>query len=411
MSTDAVPDDFMWGSAASSTQTEGAAPASDWWAWERAGRVPPSGDGNGFATRYATDFALLADLGLRHHRISLEWARLEPRPGDHDAAAVEHYRQVLTAARDAGIEPWVCLHHFTLPGWFSMDEGGFLDDRARGYFWPRHVDWVAETFGDLVAGWKPINEPVAYAFGGWMVGEIPPGRSDLGAFLDALEGTLLAQHEAWRLLRSGDQPTCTIMNLSPVRAVWDEEPEREAALANAALFDQIIWSSWLRALRDGVLALPGRPERLVEDMAGSFDLIGFSYYQGFGVRADLSTVPHPAGARTGPLGYAPWADGLREVLERLAEELPDRPLVIAECGLGTPTDADDDEWRASYLDECLRITTAAIRDGIDVRGFFHWTAIDNYEWTHGHEVAFGLLDRDRTPKGSAEVARTWARSG
>lgn len=411
MSTDAVPDDFMWGSAASSTQTEGAAPASDWWAWERAGRVPPSGDGNGFATRYATDFALLADLGLRHHRISLEWARLEPRPGDHDAAAVEHYRQVLTAARDAGIEPWVCLHHFTLPGWFSMDEGGFLDDRARGYFWPRHVDWVAETFGDLVAGWKPINEPVAYAFGGWMVGEIPPGRSDLGAFLDALEGTLLAQHEAWRLLRSGDQPTCTIMNLSPVRAVWDEEPEREAARANAALFDQIIWSSWLRALRDGVLALPGRPERLVEDMAGSFDLIGFSYYQGFGVRADLSTVPHPAGARTGPLGYAPWADGLREVLERLAEELPDRPLVVAECGLGTPTDADDDEWRASYLDECLRITTAAIRDGIDVRGFFHWTAIDNYEWTHGHEVAFGLLDRNRTPKGSAEVARTWARSG
>lgn len=411
MTDPAFPDGFMWGSAASSTQTEGAAPRSDWWAWERAGRVPASGDGNGFATRYESDFAALADLGLRHHRLSLEWARLEPRPGQHDPEVVEHYRRMLTAARDAGIDIWACLHHFTLPGWFAEDEGGFVDERARGYFWPRHVDWVAETFGDLVSGWKPINEPVAYAFGGWMVGEIPPGRSDLGAFLDALEATLLAQHEAWRLLRSGEQPTCTIMNLSPVRAVWQDEREREAARSNAALFDQIIWSSWIRALRDGVIALPGRPDRVVEDMAGSFDLIGCSYYQAIGVTAELATPPFPAEARTGPLGYAPWADGLREVLERLADELPGRPLVIAECGLGTPADADDDDWRADYLEDCLAITAEAIAQGIDVRGFFHWTAVDNYEWTHGHDVAFGLLDRDRTPKGSAEVARRWALGG
>jgi beta-glucosidase len=408
MASDRFPDGFMWGSAASSTQTEGAAPRSDWWVWERAGRVPPSGDGNGFARTYEADLAALAELGLTHHRLSLEWARLEPRPGHHDGEAVEHYRQVLSAARDVGIDVWVCLHHFTLPGWFAQDEGGFLDDRARSYFWARHVDWVAATFGDLVTGWKPVNEPVAYAFGGWMVGEIPPGRSDLGAFLDALEATLLAQHEAWRLLRSGDQPTCTIMNLSPVRAVWSDERARDAARANAALFDQVIWSSWIRALRDGVIALPGRPERVVEEMAGSFDLIGFSYYQGIGVTADLSSAPIPAGEPLGPLGHPAWPEGLREVLERLAEELPDRPLVVAECGLGTPTAADDDDRRAAYLEDCLQITAEAITRGIDVRGFFHWTGIDNYEWTHGHDVAFGLLDRDRTPKGSAEVARRWA---
>ena len=113
------PEGFMWGSGASSTQCEGASPASDWWDWERAGHAPLSGDGNGFATRYAEDFGLLAGLGLQHHRLSIEWARIEPEPGTHDAAAIAHYRDMLSAALDAGVEPWVCLHHFTLPRWFA----------------------------------------------------------------------------------------------------------------------------------------------------------------------------------------------------------------------------------------------------------------------------------------------------
>ena len=94
------PEGFMWGTGASSTQCEGAAPASDWWDWERAGHAPLSGDGNGFATRHAEDFALLAGLGLTHHRLSIEWARVEPEPGRRDPAVVEHYREVLQAARD-----------------------------------------------------------------------------------------------------------------------------------------------------------------------------------------------------------------------------------------------------------------------------------------------------------------------
>jgi beta-glucosidase len=147
----------MWGTGASSTQCEGAAPASDWWAWERAGHAPRSLDGNGFATRYAEDFALLAELGLTHHRLSIEWARIEPERGRHDAAAIDHYRTMLGAAREAGIAAWVCLLHFTLPHWFA-DDGGFLIDANRTQVWARHVDFVAETFGDLVAGWQPVNE-------------------------------------------------------------------------------------------------------------------------------------------------------------------------------------------------------------------------------------------------------------
>src|ERR1700677_3762718 len=101
------PEGFLWGTGASSTQCEGAAPASDWWDWERSGHAPLSGEGNGFSTRYAEDFNLLAALGLTHHRLSIEWARLEPDRGSYDEEAIRHYRDVLAAAHDAGVVPWV----------------------------------------------------------------------------------------------------------------------------------------------------------------------------------------------------------------------------------------------------------------------------------------------------------------
>lgn len=407
------PDDFWWGTAASSTQTEGAAPRSTWKRWEELGRAPVSGDGNGFATNYRGDFALFAEHGLTHHRLSLDWARLEPEEGKRDPSAVEHYRAMLGAARDAGLDVWVCLHHFTLPGWFGDDLGGFVDDRARSYHWARHVDWVGETFGDLVYGWKPINEPVAYAAAGYLMGENPPGTADFGAFAEALEATHLANLEAWRLLRSGGKPVCTIHNLSPVYpAVRSREPdEREAAQQMAKVFDDVLWTSWIRAVRDGVLAVPGRPERVIEEYADAFDLIGFSYYAAMAVYADGSTGVYPGDARTGPLGNAPWPEGLGIVLRRLADELPGRPLVVAECGIGTFADEDDDAWRTDLLRDSLIETERAILDGVDVRGFFHWTGVDNYEWTLGYTANFGLFDRDRNPKGSALLAREWATRG
>lgn len=408
----AFPDGFMWGTAASSTQAEGAAPAADWYRWERSGKAPVSGEGNGFGRLYADDFRLLADHGLTHHRLSLEWARLEPREGEHDDDAVEHYREMLQAARDAGIEVWACLHHFTLPGWFGDDLGGFLDDRGRSYYWARHVDWVGETFGDLVSGWKPINEPIFYALSGFLAGEFPPGRASLDSFCHALEATHLANHDAWRLLRSGGRPVATIQGLTPMYPVarTREPSEIEKATTLASLYRDAFWC-WAAALRDGVLAVPGRTPIEVPEMAGSFDLVGFSYYCAQAVYADGSTGAYPTEAPVGAMGYAPWPEGLGIVLRELAERLPGRPLLIDECGLGLATDADgtDDDERVRYLTDCLDEVERAIDDGIDVRGFFHWTAVDNYEWLHGYDVHFGLFDRDRNPKASAELARRYAK--
>jgi len=394
------PEGFLWGTGASSTQCEGAAPASDWWAWERSGHAPRSGDGNGFATRYAEDFGLLAGLGLTHHRLSLEWARLEPEEGTHDAGAVAHYRDVLAAAGEAGISPWVCLHHFTLPQWF-LDAGGFAVERNRTGHWLRHVAFVAETFGDLVAGWQPVNETnyyaqAAYGGRGW-----PPGHDDRQEMAVVHEAIHLAAAEAAVRLGQTGAPVSSIVGLSPV--VPEDDDPATAAMA-ASLYDYY-WEPGIGLFRDGVLRVPGRPPVERPDLAASFDMIGFSYYAAMGVRAGRLAI-HPPDAPVSPLAYGIWADGVGLVLDRLHTELPGTPLLVAEYGIGT----GDDGLRAAYLERGLVVVHDAISRGIDVRGLFHWTAVDNYEWLHGFEVAFGIIDGRRRVKDSAGVLMRAARS-
>jgi beta-glucosidase len=407
-------EDFIWGTAASATQTQGAGADSDWFAWERAGRAPRSGAGNGFGTRFAEDFARYREFGLTHHRMSIDWSRIEPQAGRFDSAAVEAYAQMLDAAQAAGISPWLCLHHFTVPGWFA-DEGGFRDARARGYFWPRFVAFCAETFGGSVAGWQPINEPFAYAAAAYLLGEYPPGRTDIDQFFTVYREMILAGRDAWRELRGGGVPVATIHNLSPLFPADESVP----AARNRATVDQLMWQAWMRADRDGVIDLPGRAAEEVPDLRESADLIGFSYYSAHAVRRDLSFAPYPPSEPAGPLGYAAWPEGLSIVLHRLHDELPGRPLLVAELGLGTaasePAGPDagapdsspdhDDGRRRDYLADCLTRIAEARRDGVDIRGVFFWTGVDNYEWTSGYRVRFGLFDRDRQARPSAEMVR------
>ncbi len=389
------PDGFLWGTGASSTQCEGAAPASDWIQWERAGHAPTSGDGNRFAERFADDFRTYASLGLTHHRLSIEWARIETTEGERDAAAIAHYRAVLEAARDAGIVPWVCLHHFTLPQWFA-EQGGFLVAANRTGAWARHVDFVAETFGDLVGGWKPVNETnlyatIAYRGRGW-----PPGHRDRdeAAFVD--EAIHLATAEAAVRLRGTGAPVASVFSLSPIVA----QDDTDATASTTQLLDQYLWRPCIDLFRDGVLRIDGRPPVERPDLAGAFDLFGFSYYSAMGVAGGRMTR-HPDGAPVSPLDYAIWADGLGLVLDRLHRELPGAPLLVCEYGIGT----DDDTQRAAYVERGLKIVNRRIARGVDVRGFFHWTGVDNYEWLHGYDVAFGIIDLERNLRPSAEVLR------
>jgi len=401
---------WWWGGAFSGTQLEGSAPCSDTASWESAGRLPPSANGNGFADRFADDFALLAGLGLTRIRTSIEWARLEPIEGFHDGEAVEHALAVLTAAGEAGLAPWVCLHHRSTPRWFADDLGGFTDERARTYHWARHVDWMAQTFGHLVEGWFGINQPVNVAAHGWFTGEMPPGDADPAAFVRNLEALYLANHVAWQQLRGSGTPVATVMNLHPLCGAGEDADTpavRVAAEAVAQSYDDVIWNSWIRALRDGVIALPGRPAIELPDLAGSFDLIGFSYYSAVCAQADGSTT------RRWPLDRPPdqfhrsiWPEGMGRVLRRLARELPGRPLVIAETGVAT----DDEALRSTTLDATFSEVADAVHDGADVQGLFLWSPIDAWEWEGGFDVTFGVADLARNLRPSAEVLREWTNS-
>jgi beta-glucosidase len=374
------PAGFIWGTGASATQAEGASPASEWWDWERQGRAPVSGDGNGFATRFDEDFRLFAAWGLRHHRLSLDWSRLEPTEGRFDQRAIEHYRTILTAARDAGLSVWACLLHGVLPAWFTA-RGGFLSPDA-ALLWRRWVEFAAETFGDLVAGWKPVNGPASFAMKRYLTGQFPPGISDPRMFGEALRAVQVADFEAARVLRGTGRPTASVEALAPI--ITRTETARRAA----ALWDAALWDSWLTLARS-------------DEHGESFDYIGFSYYFALEIDEAGRPGPHPAEGPVGPQGYVRWPDGIRLVLDRLAKELPGRRLLLSELGYG----GSDDPGRVEYLSRALAHVRVAMRDGTDVAGVFFWTGVDNYEWTDGYDVPFGLFTRDRQPRPSAAFVR------
>jgi beta-glucosidase len=404
--TQTIGDDFRWGTAAPNVHAEGAAPASTWARWEDQGRAPRSGEGNGFATNFERDWAMLAEHGLRAHRLGVEWARIEPRPGAVDGNAVEHLAAVLRTARAAGIEVWATLLDTSLPGWFADDEGGLLDDRARSYFWARHVDRVGELLGDLVAGWVPVEDPFALARDGWLAGTRPPGRRDPVAFLDALRAAHLANLDAERLLRSGEAPVAASFGLLPTAAaVRSREPdERAQAEAEARRLDRLAFGVWTELLSEGRLALPGRAPEELPDAPAAFPVLGVGYDHAVSVYADGTTGPYPLDARVDPTGWAPWPEGLGNELRRVHDALPRRTLLVT--GVGVATDAGDpaqDEWRVEVVADTVEVVRAAVADGVPVTGLFHRSAVDGYEWDQGFDVHRGLFDRDRRPKDSALV--------
>ena len=252
---------------------------------------------------------------MRSLRWTIDWARLEPRPGHWDDGFAAFVTEVLRAARAEGIDVWAVLHDGPLPGWFSEDEGGFHDRTGRGRTWPRHVDRVAEAFGDHVTAWVPVLDPFTIAADGYLEARRPPGRADELRFAEALEELHLVSHEALRLLRSGDPLVACCIDTEPAHGgVHTREPdERDAARSRAASAERLRLGTWLRTLNDGVVSIPGRAEIEIDGLAGGYDVVGFTYRGARTVFADGTDGPYPADAPVAADGRAPWAEGLGEV--------------------------------------------------------------------------------------------------
>lgn len=382
---------FWCGTTSSSLQAEGVAPAADWSRWERSGRVPLSGDGNGIATNYKDDFALLASLGLSHIRIGLEWARLEPKPGKIDSAAFDLYQDILTSARRSGLLTLATLHHGTLPGWFSEDTAGYLDSTHRERTWVSHVERCAERYDELVDIWVPIEDPIGWAIRGFLLGSRPPGNRDAKLAAKAAEGAILANHAACSVLRGGNTP---IMATFGVPTIFNHGPDSEKQRKR---WHKLLFNTWISALRDGELLVPGLPPRELSNLTGAFDLIGLGHDHPIAIDHKDQLHPYPNKDRRTDTGFTPIVKELGEVISFVAAELPSHQIVVSSHGVSTA----DDEWREEIVNEALDLISDVSNQRIPVIGYLHDTGIDGYEGPLGFSTQRGVISRQRELKGSA----------
>lgn len=400
---------MRFGTTASSVQIEGVHPAADWSAWERDDLAPRSSDGNGFATNFHDDLALIASLGVTDVRLTLEWARIEPQQDKVDNDTLDRYDDILRAAVGAGLRPWITLHSTSLPGWFADDGGSFRDDRAREYLWLRHVDRCAERFAETVAGWTPIEDPVGWALRGYSLGSRPPGRRSDGdtarlTFLEMLEGALIADHLAARHLKAGGATTMSSRNTPTIFRVVDDptsQLEADSADRHVRSWARLLFDSWVGMSSDGELVLPDRRPLQDEGWTDDFDLVGLGFDAPIGVDGHGNLRPYPPDALRGDAGLSPLPEELGVQLTRLHERLPDHRLAVSSNGLSTTNDG----WRTEVLGLTLDVIDEVVDDGVPVSAYFHDTAVDGYEWRAGFETERGLIARDRAVKDSGELFR------
>jgi len=420
-----MPPGFLWGVATAAHQNEGGNENNQWSAWERRPGHIHAGQTCGQATDWwnletaAADFDRAAALGLNSLRLSVEWSRIEPEPGLFDHAVLRHYAEMIRLLRERGLEPMVTLHHFTDPLWFGA-QGAWEGDLAEDFF-AGFVAQVVEALGDQVTLWCTINEPTVYAYSGFLEGTFPPGVTNLRRALSVLRRMILAHGRAYRTIHRL-QSHARVGLAHHWRVMLPRDPGRRADRRAAATLNRLANTAVIEATLTGQLKPPLGVGQRVTRLMDTCDFIGLNYYsparvgfdpsapgslfmhQGFDPSAELSD-PTPTGEAYGEIDPT----GLYLALRQLSDF--GKPIYITENGV---PDHDDDvrpRFVATHLAEAWR----AARDGADLRGYYHWTLVDNFEWAAGWSLRFGLYDLDpdsglRTARPSAAVYARIARA-
>jgi beta-glucosidase len=385
MSSWRFPAGFLWGTASAAHQVEGDNRNSDWWEFEKEpGRIA-HGDTSEVACdhyhRYREDFALLRDMNQNAHRLSIEWSRIEPSPGQFDSRQLRHYRDVLGELREQGMQPMVTLHHFTNPLWFASKGGWAAKDAAHAFL--PFVHRVVDELGDLITMWCTINEPSVYAANGWITGEFPPARRGDIAGNFRVTANMRRAHELTYAAIKRRWPD-SMVGLSHHKFLFlpASAKRRDVWAAKTA---QLVLDRWP--------AGPGMLGRIVE---ATSDFVGIAHYWGQMVAFDPGNAKeqflrrfNAPGLPVSEMGWSADPSWMRMVLNELRRL--GKPVFITENGLAS----NDDDWRQRYLGEILSNVLLAIQDGVDVRGYFHWTNMDNFEWARGYAMRFGLIEVDR----------------
>jgi beta-glucosidase len=446
------PADFWWGAATSAYQIEGAVsddgrtPSS----WDTFAATPGRIDGGDTGElgadhlrRYRGDVALMAELGLAAYRFSVAWPRVRPRGGlGVNRAGLGFYDRLVDELLAAGIAPVATLYHWDLPQ--ELEDAGGWTNRDTAAHFADYAAVVAERLGDRVRLWHTVNEPWCSAFLGYGSGAHAPGRTDHRAALTAAHHLLLAHGLGVQALRSAapDAQVSLALNLGVVRPVSTADADLDAARRIDGLLNRIFLDPLFRGaypadvLRDTAPLTDWsfvRGDDLAV-IAAPIDALGVNYYQPDlvgGARPEPDTgTPYPTAQDVafhptpGPVTAMGWSidpTGLRDILLRVRRDYRDLPMHVAENGAAypdevTPDGRVHDPERIAYLHAHLAAAHEAITAGVNLRGYFVWSLLDNFEWAYGYGKRFGLIHVDyatqaRTVKDSARWYRDVIEAG
>ena len=379
------PDDFFWGTATSAHQIEGEN-TNNWSEWEQSKRriirLEKRGDNpkdfiSGKACDsyelYETDLDLASQLNNNAYRFSIEWSRVEPLPGVFDQSEIEHYHKVITACRERRLEPFVTLWHWTEPDWFAARKG-WLGEKCVFYF-AKFVDKIAQEFAKDVNFWLTLNEPLIYSFDSYWQAKWPPQQRSLTKTWQVIKNLASAHRAAYYFIHKHNYNA----QVGIVKNNQYFEPYQNKLL-NRWVCKVVNWY-W--------------NDLFIKQVIKKLDFIGLNYYfhnlinfKPFDYK-NLFVELKNKNEKISDMGWEIYPAGIYHVLKNLAKL--GLPIFITENGLADETDTR----RAQFIIEHLKYIHQAIEENIDVRGYFHWSLLDNFEWSEGWWPKFGLYAVDR----------------
>jgi len=384
------PDGFLWGAATSAYQVEGGN-VNDWSEWEKknadrlAGeaktkwqkwqqeKFPEMFDPNNhicgracdFYNRYESDLDIAKSLGLNAFRISIEWSRIEPEEGKFDEREIEHYRKVIEAIRARGMEPFVTLWHFTNPLW--LEEIGGVENNKFPFYFSRYVEQVAVNFGELVDYWMTFNEPTVIILKSYLRGEWPPAKKNILSAMKTYRRFSKAHNLAYDKIHKVSQNK-KVGIVSAISCL--EAGNKKSILDKISVFAADYFGN----------------KKILDLISKKSDFLGVNYYRRIKIKFPLILKEY-SGEVT-DLGWDINPEGIYRILKDLKKY--NLPIYITENGI---TDAEDAK-REKFIKDHLRWIHKAIQEGVDARGYFHWSFLDNFEWDKGFWPRFGLVEVD-----------------